>query len=295
MVEFMNLAVMAEVPLVVINSQRGGPSTGLPTKTEQSDLNLAAFGGSGDSPRAVLAPANVQECYELVVKAFEVAEGFQTPVIVLIDFFLSNRMEDVAWSAVAPDRFGEYPQVLAEPGPEPYRRFTPTETGISPRAVPGMDGLFHAVTGLEHDESGFPNYSADVHETMTKKRYGKMETLARTWPPPEVVGPAGDLDVGIVSWGSTIGAAMEAIHTLEDQGIKAGGFFPRLMWPVQAESLRVFSERSRLLVVAETNYTGQYANIVERLVHRDITRACQVRAEPLPVADIEAAALGGGR
>lgn len=293
MVEFMNLAVMSEVPLVVIDSQRGGPSTGLPTKTEQADLNIAIFGGSGDSPRPVIAPTRVEECYELVLKAFEVAEAFQTPVVVLLDFFLSNRMEDVEWEKSNPARFGVYkPKKARRKSGEPYRRYAFTESGISPRSLPGMEGLFYTATGLEHDETGLPNYSPRVHQDMTRKRHAKLETLGRQWPAPETVGPAGKLEVGIVSWGSTVGSAMEAIEDLTGRGVRAGGVFPRLMWPVNEEALRAFSARSGRLVVVEMNHTGQYASIVERVVRREVFRLCRVHGAPLPSSEIVSSVLG---
>jgi len=291
MVECINLGVMAEVPAVIIDCQRGGPSTGLPTKTEQSDLNIAIFGASGESPRPVLAPTNVEECYALVLKAFEVAEAFQTPVIVLFDFFLSSRMEDVVWSREAADRFGVYEDFLATPTPEPYARYAITETGVSPRAYPGMPELVHPITGLEHDEHGLPNYSGPVHTRMQRKRQRKLETLLARWPAPEVVGPEGDLEVGIVSWGSTVGAAKNAIKRLSESGMRAGGIFPRLMWPLAGDALREFSARCGMLLVAETNSSGQYAALVEQATHRDVLRVCEAAAMPLPTAAIEAAAL----
>lgn len=293
MVEFLNLAVMSEVPLVVIDSQRGGPSTGLPTKTEQADLNLAVFGGSGDSPRPVIAPARVEECYELVLKSFEVAEAFQTPVIVLLDFFLSNRMEDVVWGRVDPARFGVYKARKARRKKgEAYRRYAFTETGVSPRAVPGMEGFFYTATGLEHDETGLPNYSPRVHQEMTHKRHAKLDALGRQWPAPETVGHRGKLDIGIVSWGSMVGSAMEAIEELAGMGIRAGGLFPRLMWPVNERALKAFSARSRRLITVEMNHTGQYASIVERVVKEDVFRLCRVHGAPLPSSEIVASVLG---
>jgi len=293
MVEFFNLAAMAEIPAVIIDCQRGGPSTGLPTKTEQSDFNLAAFGGSGDSPRPVLAPATVEECYGIVFKAFEIAEGYQTPVIVLLDFFLSSRQEDICWSDTAPASFGEYPPVPAQPGSSRYRRYALTDSGVSPRAVPGMDGCFHAVTGLEHDERGFPNYDPGNHQRMTRKRFRKMESLAAAWPHPEIVGPDGTLELGIISWGSSVGAAVEAVRVLRERGIRVGGLFPRLLWPLQPDPLRAFAARSDRLIVVEMNRGGQYARLIEESTHRQVERVCEVFAEPVPVRAVVDAVAGG--
>ena len=292
MVEFMNLAVMAEVPIVVIDAQRAGPSTGLPTKTEQSDLNLAALGGTGDSPRVVRAPADVAECHELVYKAFEVAEAFQTPVIVLTDFFLANRMEDVPKLGANADRFGKYADLRVAPGTPGWRRYdASTPTGVSPRAVPGMEGFVHPATGLEHDERGFPNYSPAVHQRMTDKRYRKMDALLQAWPAPETVGAEGEVDVGIVSWGSTIGAAREAAGLLEARGLKVASVFPRLLWPFHEASVRALSVRARTHVVAEMNHTGQLATVVEACVHREVLKVAHVSVDPLPAAAIADAVL----
>lgn len=288
MTELLNLAVMSELPLVVIDCQRGGPSTGLPTKTEQSDLNLAIFGGSGDSPRAVLAPTNVEECYSLTLKAFELAEAFQTPVLLLLDAFLANRMEDVRWKSVSPKRFGSYQNVLAKPGGQPYARFKLTETGVSPRAWPGTEGLCHTITGLEHDEIGLPRYSAEIHEKMSAKRALKMENLCKAWPAPEPIGGKGKLDVGIISWGSSVGAVREAIADFSRKGWKIGGLFPRLLWPTDVASLRQFSARSKILIVAEMNQ-GQFTDIVEKIVHRDVAKIARVLTEPFPTKEMERA------
>ncbi|MBN1355354.1 2-oxoacid:acceptor oxidoreductase subunit alpha [bacterium] len=286
MTELINWAVMAEIPAVVIDCQRGGPSTGLPTRTEQSDLNIAVSGGSGDSPRVVLAPTNVEECYTLTRESFEIAESFQAPVIVLLDFFLANRIEDIDSKRLTGEYHGEFPGDLVHSGNEPFKRFKLTESGISPRALPGMAGLLHTVTGLEHDQKGMPDYETKNHRDMTAKRFRKMETLARIWRGSDPFGDDGDLDAGIVSWGSTVGSVMEAIDILRGQGVRAGGLFPRLIWPVQAEQLAAFSRRSRQLFVAEMNYSGQLASLYAINLSRKFGRICGVYAGPVPVQDI---------
>ena len=286
MVECINLAVMAEVPVVVIDTQRSGPSTGMPTKTEQADLNLAALGGTGDSPRVVLAPTDVAECHGLTVAAFEVAEAFQTPVLLLMDFYLSNRMEDVDWATASPDRFGTYPQAMASDNEPGYKRFRLTDSGVSPRAVPGMAGLAHTVTGLEHNEAGLPDYSAANHRAMCDKRLRKLENLATRWPAPEPLGVEGELDLGIIAWGSTAGAAQEAVEVLAARGLKVGGLFPRLLWPLQREAILAFSRRSRRLMVAELNHTGQFAGLLAGVLNRELIRAAALHAGPYPAEDL---------
>lgn len=286
MVEFLNLGVMAEVPFVVIDCQRGGPSTGIPTKTEQSDLFLAVFGGSGDSPRPVLAPVDVGECYSLTKKAFEVAEGLQTPVVVLMDAFLANRMEDLVLKDLNPEYFGKFEHRLARAGQKSYRRYAWTKDGVSPRAWPGMEGRLHIATGLEHDEQSRPNYDALVHEQMSEKRRLKMEKLLSNWVQPEIVGGRGKFDCGIISWGSSVGAVREVVDALRRRGLAVGGFFPRLLWPAHTESLRRFSKRCRQILVVEMNYSGQYASIVEGVVHREVHRLSHVYTTPFPASVI---------
>lgn len=290
MTEFLNLAVMAEIPIVVIDSQRAGPSTGLPTKTEQSDLNLAIYGGSGDSPRPVLAPSCVEECYSLTYKAFELAEAYQTPVLVLLDFFLSNRLEDIDWHRVAADDFGTYPPCLAETEPQgPYRRYKFTDSGISPRALPGQEDLYFTSTGLDHNEMGLPDYSAANHQRMNAKRLHKIAAIKESWPPPAIVGPSGELEIGLISWGSSIGAALEAGATLAAEGLTVGGLYPRLLWPLAAQALQDFAKRTKHLFVVEMNSTGQFAALVEQVTKKELTRVCQVYAGPFPVSAILAA------
>ena len=292
MTEVLNLAVEAEIAVVIVDSMRGGPSTGLPTKTEQSDLNLALYGGSGDSPRVVLAPADVPECYSMTRRAFELAEAFQTPVLLLIDFFLSNRFEDLPAEEFNNFRSGLFERVTAQTGSEPYLRFVLTDSGISPVAFPGMKGLQHAITGLEHSARGFPNYDGDNHQAMTAKRIRKLDRLRTAWPEPEQCGDTGDLDLGIVSWGSSIGAVKEAIRNPQLAGLKIGGCFPRLLQPLQNEPLQQFSARCKKILVVELNGTGQMAGLVEQVTHREVIRLAQVPAEPIPVETIIQKALG---
>lgn len=286
MTEFINLAVIAEIPIVVIDSQRAGPSTGLPTKNEQSDLNIAIFGGSGDSPRVVLAPANVSECYSLVHKAFEIAEAFQTPVLVLLDFFLSNRLEDIDISALPPDRYGQFSHLPAVYGTKPYQRYALTDSGVSPRALPGQENCFYTSTGLEHNQTGFPDYSADNHQKMHQKRYKKMAVVEESWQgPDDLVAPEGPLEIGIISWGSTIGSALEALDILSVT-TSCGGYFPRMVWPLRKEPLLAFAKRCKTIAVVEMNGSGQMAALVEQVTKREIVRIHNVYAGMFPVADI---------
>lgn len=292
MTEMLNLAVEAEVQAVVVDSMRGGPSTGLPTKTEQSDLNLAAFGASGDVVKPVIAAANVAECYTLTRRAFEVAGAYQTPVILLIDFFLSNRFEDLPETTFDTHKDGLFEPILAKAGNSPYQRFEITDSGISPVAYPGTPGLEHAITGLEHTPDGLPDYDGPNHQMMNDKRLRKIDNLRFAWPDPEVIGPSGDLDLGVIAWGSTIGSACEALEHPDLSKYLLGGYFPRLIQPLQTTQLLTFARRCRKILVVELNSTGQLAALIEQVTHQPVARLTHVPAEPMPVEDIVASIQG---
>lgn len=292
MTECLNLGVMAEIPMVIINSQRGGPSTGLPTKTEQSDLHIALYGGSGDSPRPVIAPTTVEECYSLTKAAFDIADAFQTPVIILLDFFLSNRIEDIIPSQEQMPSWGQFPDEIATRTDAAYQRYRLTENGVSPRAIPGTEGLMFTATGLEHSQTGKPNYDADNHRLMTLKRERKMTSLCDAWNEPDAIGAPDELDIGIISWGSTCGSAIEALSELQKKGMRSGGFFPRLLYPLREDRIVNFSQRCKAIAVVEMNHGGQFADVVERIVHRPVIRIARVCAEPMSSEQIVRDILG---
>jgi 2-oxoglutarate ferredoxin oxidoreductase subunit alpha len=288
MTELITHGVMAEIPAVIVNAQRAGPSTGLPTKTEQSDLHAAVFGGPGDSPRIVLAPGSVSECYSLTVKSFQYAEKYQTPVIVLTDFFLMNRVETVELKeAGQEDRadWNVYPDV---PAGENYRRFEVTDSGISPRSIPGMEGLIYTATGLEHSETGAPDYGPETHMTMSEKRHRKIMGSLEDLPPPEEYSGGGDLDVGVVAWGSTFGAALEAVGRARAEGLKAGALKVVSLFPCHDDVIGAFMGRCRRVLIPELNFQGQMANLVGHLSPRGIVRFNRVTGVPFAPAEIYA-------
>jgi 2-oxoglutarate ferredoxin oxidoreductase subunit alpha len=222
MAEMLGMGVIGEVPGVVFVSQRGGPSTGMPTKTEQSDLHMAVYGGHGDAPRIVIAPTNVDGCYRCAGKAFEMAEAYQTPVIVLIDLYLSNRYETVVFPARPPFEADLNRKPGKQAAGAQYKRYALTEDHVSPRAVPGDKGGMHVVTGLEHNELGRPNDSAELHTAMSRKRH---EKLKRALKHPDFTqfkrfGDEGPVDVGVISWGSNFGECLEAMLKARAEGIR---------------------------------------------------------------------------
>jgi 2-oxoglutarate ferredoxin oxidoreductase subunit alpha len=263
MTEAVGLAGMTETPVVVINVQRGGPSTGLPTKTEQADLNQLVGASQGDYPRAILAPVDLVDCYYAVIDAFNLAEKYQCPVLIASDLLLSEHRE-----SADPEDFDfnvpiERGALLTngEANGE-YKRFAFTESGISPRALPGTEGTAYVAASDEHDETGvlisdeFTN--PEIRVRMMEKRMRKMEGLLKDCPPPQLYGPA-DADVTLIGWGSTQGVIREAIADLETQGIRANNLQIRYLVPFHEAEVYAILQASKRTLVVENNYTGQLA------------------------------------
>jgi 2-oxoglutarate ferredoxin oxidoreductase subunit alpha len=287
MTEFTGLSVMAEVPAVIINSMRGGPSTGIPTKTEQSDFNAAVFGGTGDCPRIVLAPTDTSSCYEATVLGLYLAEKYQTLVVILLDFFLSNSIRNI-------DIPEKPSQALLDANISPtkaelenYQRYKVTSNGISPRAIPGTPGGMFFSTGLEHDEDGRPNYSDKGHLKMTQKRFNKHASVLDEGPAPVISEFAGDMaDIGVVSWGSSAGAAREAVMFARKEGINAVSFSSMMLSPFPEEALITFADKCKKILVPELNYGGQFANFAVHIINRPVERLNYITGRPMASEDI---------
>jgi len=253
--EALSWAVMAEMPLVVVNVQRGGPSTGLPTNTEQSDLMQAIYGSHGDTPRIVIAPKNVEDCFYVGIEAARVAREFSTPVLILTDQALSSRIEVFD----EPD----LEKLMADPAPDLSERgadFKPYPLDrVTRHAPPGSriaSGKYPTVTGLEHDEMGHPSGSPDLHQKMTAKRREKIKSFAATLPPPEIDGD----DSGeflLVTWGSLWGPAREALRRIRSADVKGAHLHLRHVHPLPEGLERIFARYHRV-VVAELNDEGLY-------------------------------------
>jgi 2-oxoglutarate ferredoxin oxidoreductase subunit alpha len=268
MTEGLGMAGMAEVPVVVVDAARAGPSTGLPTKTEQGDLNLLLGAGQGEWPRAVLAPSNPVEAYRLTAAAFDLAERFQTPVLVLTDFHLAEAMEGVDREEI--DLNIPIPSLFTvEPHAHRYRRYLDTESGVSPRAFPGQAGLNHIALSDEHDEyggdvsdirAGIPAAIA-VRKKMMEKRMRKLKGLAKEAPPPVLEGPA-DAPLTFVAWGSPVGAVRDAMTILHEKGKETNLLrFPTL-YPLDPEVVRSMFARTRKTLLVEGNFSGQFAHLL---------------------------------
>ena len=252
--EFLGLAAMTETPLVVVDVQRGGPSTGLPTKVEQSDLLAAIFGQPGDAPHVVIAPATIEECFHCMVTARRLAETFRMPVIVLSDANLATGVQpfprptlEAAWQAHTPDH-GPVPA-----GGRPYD-WDP-QLGLSRRFIPGQSGGMHTLTGLSHDESSRVAYSADVHQRAARMRSRKMSVLQHTLTPPPVNGD----DSGallVVGWGSTKGAIEEAVDRVRAEGLSVSSLHLRFLAPLEPGLKQIFARFAKVMTI-EINYSDE--------------------------------------
>ncbi|MEI6561350.1 MAG: 2-oxoacid:acceptor oxidoreductase subunit alpha [Verrucomicrobiota bacterium] len=253
--EAIGWATMAEIPLIIVNVQRGGPSTGLPTQVEQSDLNQAIFGGHGDSPRVVLAPATVEDCFYIALEAAQIARKYSTPVFILSDASLSSRIE--AFSE--PDLKGlmQDPKPDLSPRPEDFKPY-PLDR-ITQHAPPGsrmLGGKYPVVTGLEHDETGHPSASARLHTGMTAKRREKLQKLAQELPVPEIYGDPKS-ETLLVGWGSTFGPIREAVDRARARGESLAAVHLRCVHPLP-NGLEALFERFKDIVTVELNDEGVY-------------------------------------
>jgi 2-oxoglutarate ferredoxin oxidoreductase subunit alpha len=274
--EAIGLAVMTELPLVIVNVQRGGPSTGLPTKTEQSDLLQAVFGRNGESPLPVLAAQSPADCFDIVLEATRIATRYMVPVIVLSDGYIANGSEPWLLPEVEdlPDLRIDFHTEVEDFAP--YSR--DPETLARPWAVPGTPGLEHRLGGLEkHDVTGNVSYDPHNHEKMTRLRAEKVERIARTIPDVEVDGPpTGDLL--ILGWGSTYGAIAAAVNTGRDEGLSLSRVHLRHLNPFPPNLGEVLAGFKRVLI-PEMN-DGQLALLIRARFLVDVISFSKVQGKP---------------
>lgn len=275
MIEALGLATAAEIPIVVVDVMRGGPSTGIPTKSEQADLNIAVYGLHGDAPHLVLAPQSVSDCLFTTQWATYLAETLQTPAIVLSDQFVGqtraaiDRPADIAFIGrrTQATEFGDS-----------YKRYAITADGVSPMAIPGTRGGQYTADGLTHTERGTPTSSAADHEAQLDKRRDKLDQFpyGDHWATLE-----GDGDLAVITWGSLTGAAREAISRAADDGMHVSLVAPRLLSPVQPEAFAAaLAGKSRALIVEQTHGSQFYHYL---RAHYDLPASVRVLSRPGPL------------
>jgi 2-oxoglutarate ferredoxin oxidoreductase subunit alpha len=283
--EMLGLATIAELPLVCVNVQRGGPSTGMPTKSEQADLFQAAFSAHGDSVRPVIAPTSVADTFRTTVDAFNIAEQFQTPVILLSDAEIAQRKEifDPIDTTLVPviDRRAPNDREL-----EDYVRFQITESGVSPISHPGMERGTYLASGIEHAESGAPTANGELHARMNEKRIRKFTPLKSRRDLVSITGDRG-APLALVSWGSVAGVALEAAELARREGIRLKVLIPRLLYPVSEEIYEDFFASVRAGLVIEQSHQGQLYRLIRMYV--DVPRGVQplARSGSNPITPVE--------
>ncbi|WP_139488899.1 2-oxoacid:acceptor oxidoreductase subunit alpha [Brevibacillus dissolubilis] len=269
MMEAIGLAGMTETPVVIVDTQRGGPSTGLPTKQEQSDINALIYGTHGEIPKVVMAPTTVEECFYDTIEAFNIAEEYQVPVIIATDLALSlgkATVEPFDYSKIQIRRGKllagqELPEMEQN---DQFKRYEVTEDGVSPRTIPGQKYGLHHVTGVEHDQTGRPSESPTNRIAQMDKRLRKLDVLAKNFPNPVLVdGPAEESDVLLVTINSLGGTTEEAKGLLEQDGVKVSRAQVRLLHPFPVEQILPYVEKARKVVVVENNATGQITNLLK--------------------------------
>src|ERR1035437_8937375 len=265
MTEGLGMSAMAEIPVVAINCMRAGPSTGVPTKTEQGDLWQALGAAFGDFPRVIAAPLDIGDCFTLMPEMFNLTDRFQCPGIVLCDLLLSEGRLSVDPKLMdfnPPIDRGEMITTNGDVHDEEYLRYKITESGVSPRAIPGIPGYMHVASSDEHDENGvlisdeYTNHAK--RRAMMEKRQRKVAGIEASVPPPVLDGPA-DADVTLIGWGSTDGTIREARAMLAEQGITSNQLQIRWIVPLHGDAILEILKNAKHTIMVQNNFTGQFA------------------------------------
>jgi 2-oxoglutarate ferredoxin oxidoreductase subunit alpha len=263
----MGLAGMTETPVVIVEAQRPGPATGMPTRTEQGDLLFMLHASQGEFPRIVLTPGTVEECFNAGWRAFNLAEKYQCPVIILTDNFLANSVRsiprsDFHFEEVEIDRGELLTDEKLEELPEDYKRYVITGTGISPRALPGHPNAVFVACSDEHDEYGnFADEDPENRFRMVRKRLHKLEVAVKEMRAPVLYGPE-QADTTLIGWGSSYGPVQEAVDRLNQKGEKVNLLHFTDVWPFPEEKVFPLLKSAKRLVAVENNATGQFARLL---------------------------------
>jgi 2-oxoglutarate/2-oxoacid ferredoxin oxidoreductase subunit alpha len=288
--EAMGLAVMTELPLVIVNSQRGGPSTGLPTKTEQSDLYQAVYGRNGDAPIPVISVRSPSDAFDCAIEAVRIATQFMTPVILLTDGYIANAAEP--WKVPARAGFEAFPVEFLEQVPaDGFKPYSRDEKLARPWVKPGTPGLLHRIGGIEKQvDTGHINYEAANHQTMTDIRKAKIDGIATHIPDQEIEQGAAGAKLCIVGWGSTYGPITQAVRRARNKGLDVAHIHIRHIWPMPrnlGDLLHGFGK----VIVPEMN-TGQLKTVLRDQFLVDAKPLNKVSGQPFRIAEIEDAITG---
>jgi 2-oxoglutarate ferredoxin oxidoreductase subunit alpha len=264
MTEAIGMAGMIEAPVVIVEVQRGGPSTGIPTKTEQADLNQVYGASQGDFPRVIIAPRDVADCYASTIEAFNLADKYQLPVMLISDLLVSEHPETIEPAEMPADVPIDRGELVTfwDNSKGRFKRYAFTASGVSPRALPGTANTIHVAPSDDHDEEGvlisdiFTNSA--LRRKISEKRMKKMEMLLKDLPAPKFEGPA-DAEVTLITWGSTYGVVHEAIGLLAAAGIRANHLNFKYLLPFHAREAKEILRRTKRTICVEANFTGQFA------------------------------------
>jgi 2-oxoglutarate ferredoxin oxidoreductase subunit alpha len=281
--EMIGMASMMEIPVVIVDAQRAGPSTGMPTKMEQSDLLAAIHGSHGDVPRVVLAPGSVEECYAVTIQAFNISEFLRLPVIVLTDLALAQR------TATLPIALFDHVEIksrrLVKREDDDFAAYSLNDVPVNPMAVPGTEKRMHVVSGLEHDEHGMPNYTPDIHAAMTQKRFAKLEHVFELYAGYEEF-QSPNQEVGIIGWGSNLGPILESVMKMDEFLLPFPFLHLKILHPLPKRAIQRFAEKVNHIVVVENNYQGQLASLLTSILNIPVTKITKVDGLPFSAKEL---------
>jgi len=270
MVEALGLAGITETPLVALLAMRPGPATGLPTWTGQGDLRFAMHAAQGEFPRVMVAPGDLQECFTETYRAFNLAEKYQTPVIIFTDKYLAESrltIDELDQTSLPPIDRGEVATAQELKGQTRFKRYAVTKSGISPRSLPGTAGGVHLANSDEHDEEGFSEESSNNAVAMMDKRYRKMTGIENDIPAPQLYGPP-TAEITFIGWGSTKGVMLDAIQLLAEEGIAANYLHVLYILPFPSGPIAATMANAKRTMVVEGNKTGQLTGLIRQYTGR---------------------------
>lgn len=297
MQEFIGYSSMVELPVVIVDVQRVGPSTGMPTKHSQDDLLAAIFGGHGEGPRIVVAPSTVEDCFYTTISAFSLAEQYQCPVIILSDSTLGLTKSVISQPATEQLTIINRDVLHTLPaGNEPFLRYKVSATGSNPIPVPGISPVSYRATGIEHDEDSQPVHAKAVRAAQVERRFKKLHPIenamsnAVTWDVVDTDARA-LVDICLCSWGLTASITREAVAQLRQQGVSVAALYLRLLYPLCTTALTAWGKLGKRHLVIEANFTGQFCSLVKMAIPLRPESLTLAHGEPFSPREIIAGVL----